>query len=380
MKAWRASRWISLITMLWGSITMTLAAVHNADGLLAARFFLGLTEAGLFPGILYYLSMWYTRAEQAFRIAMFFGAATVAGAFSGFLAAGVTSLHGVGGLRGWQWLFLLEGATTVLIAFVCFWYLPDGPATAWFLTPSERILATERIAAEHADSGNVTWKDIQSVLLDWKSWCHMLMALGGATPFYCIALFLPSIVKGMGFTSLAAQAMSSPPYIAAFVVLTLNSWHSDRQQERGFHVAFPLIIASLGFLALALVRDRMIQYILIVLTVASLVAHVPIVLSWCSNNFAGAARRSVALALATSFNNVGGFVSGQLYRQDDAPYYSRGHMICAGLCLVGGVAALVQRFLLVRENIRRDRLALEHGIDESKTTGSDWHPSFRYLH
>jgi len=368
LKLWRPSRYIPLIIVIWGIITVLMSIITNAAGLLISRFFLGFTEAGLFPGILYYLPFWYTRHEMAVRIGIFFGASMAAGAFGGFLAFLITQLTGVLNLRGWQWLFIIEGGATILLGIVCWFYLPDCPAKAWFLTPEERELATQRlqhseemddqgIVPDHIETKSPVWSTLLSVLKDWKLYLHCLIGLCGF-PMYCLSLFLPSIIKELGYTSLTAQAMSAPPYIVGCAILLLVSWHSDYTRERGLHVAIPFFVAGIGFLLLAVLRDTIsveIRYGITVMTTASVATHIPPVLSWMSNNFEGHTRRAIAVGVIQSIANLGGVVAGQVYREGDKPLYVKGHLVCAVMCGLGALLCVIMKWGLIRENNFRRR-------------------------
>jgi len=138
LKKLRPSRWLAFIMFVWGT-TMTLhGVIHNYGGLVGLRVLLGLAEAGLYPGIVYYLSCWYKRTELGTRVAMFFTSATIAGAFSGFLAVAINKMDGIGGKPGWAWIFIIEGLFTVCCAVASLWILQDFPDTAKFLSEPER--------------------------------------------------------------------------------------------------------------------------------------------------------------------------------------------------------------------------------------------------
>jgi len=115
MKAWRPSRWIPLIMVAWGICTICLGLVTNYTTLLIVRCALGIAEGGLFPGVSYYITCWYKRHDCGFRLALFFSAATSAGAFGGLLARGISGMAGIGGKGGWAWIFILEGLLTVIV-------------------------------------------------------------------------------------------------------------------------------------------------------------------------------------------------------------------------------------------------------------------------
>lgn len=129
MKRWRPSLWFTVIMVAWGLIMTCMGLVHNYSGLLACRVFLGIAEGGLFPGITYFISMWYRRDECGLRIALFFSAATIAGAFGGLLARAISIMDGVGGKAGWAWIFILEGLLTLVVGSFSFLAVKDYPAT-----------------------------------------------------------------------------------------------------------------------------------------------------------------------------------------------------------------------------------------------------------
>ena len=138
LKRLRPSIFIPIIMTLWGITMVTMGLTHNFQGMMAARFFLGLAEAGLFPGINYYLSCWYKRDEFGIRAAIFFSAAAVSGSFGGLLAAAIGQMDGIGGKKGWAWIFILEGLATVIVGIVSYFFVYDFPDEAKFL--SDRLL------------------------------------------------------------------------------------------------------------------------------------------------------------------------------------------------------------------------------------------------
>jgi MFS family permease len=164
--------------------------VQSYEGLLVARIFLGVTEAGLFPGVAYYITMWYARHEAQFRQALFFSAASVAGAFSGLLAYGIAHMDGVGNLAGWRWIFILEGILTVIVAIAAYFTLYDFPETASFLTEEERAFVVYRLkyqdfkdereegAVRVAQDDSFQWKFVKAAFLDWQIWTNVWVYWG----------------------------------------------------------------------------------------------------------------------------------------------------------------------------------------------------------
>ncbi|KAK9761837.1 hypothetical protein K7432_012961 [Basidiobolus ranarum] len=310
------SKWIPIVMIAWAIVMICMAAVTNAAGLMASRFFLGLAEAGLVPGIIFYLSLWYTRQEQVLRIAFFFSAATIAGAFGGVLAYGIIQMSGIQNLKGWQWIFIIEGLPTLILAFVAYFYLPDFPETASFLTEEERKLLTDRLKhdAGAASETEFSWKQFKDAFIDWKVYLHMIVYISGSVPLYSLSLFLPSIVSGMGFTSLTAQLMSAPPYAIACCVTLLVSLHAHYKRERGLHIAVWMFIGMIGYLLLIVLRHKgpAALYIAAIITTTGVFANAPSMLSWFTNNIGGHTKRGVASALIISFGNIGGALGGQV--------------------------------------------------------------------
>lgn len=251
MKRFPASRWLTFIMFFWSVSMICQGFVKNYSGMLATRVFLGLFEGGLYPGVNYYITQWYCRRECGFRMALFFSAATMAGAFGGILARGIAEMRGVGGLAAWSWIFILEGLLSVLVSFAAPFAIHDSPAKAKFLTPAEKTEVERRL---QADSGHLSnefdVKYVWQALGDWKIYIHMLICMAGFCPIYSFSLFLPTIVKSMGYTANDAQLMTVPPYIVACCFTIAASYFADKWQRRGvFLMGFQLVgIAGFGLL------------------------------------------------------------------------------------------------------------------------------------
>ena len=171
---------------------------HNFSGLMASRWFLGLTEAGLFPGVTYYLSCWYKRSEFGVRMAIFFSAAALAGSFGGLLAAAIAKMGGVGGKAGWSWIFILEGLGTVIIGVLSFWMVHDFPDDASFLSPDDRKRVLRRLALDQQSSAEhekFKWDYFWAAVKDWKTYTYAIIYMGCDMPLYAFSLFIPTIIN-----------------------------------------------------------------------------------------------------------------------------------------------------------------------------------------
>jgi len=374
-------RWISMCMLLWGTLTMLLAACKSASSLYATRFFLGIFEAALFPGAVFVISLFYSRGEQALRNGLFFSTATMAGAFGGVLAYGISRMEDVQGLHGWQWIFILEGLPTVLLTIVVFFYLPDYPETATFLSEDERDLAVRRLLADAgpATETEFSWKQFRDVFVDLKVYLHMIPYILTMTPLYALALFLPTLVREFSFDAVTSQLMTTPAYVVGCVCTVLAAISSDRHRERGFHYAVPILMGALGFALLIALEHHStaVRYIGLTVAVSGVFSSVPAMVAYISSNFGGHTKRAVATGLIISFGNCGGLISGHIYAPGQT---TRGHIICLVMLCVAFLFILLLKTFYVRENRRRRNLTPEEFEKESQGVElCDWHPAFVYI-
>lgn len=212
----------------------------------------------------YYITMWYCRHEAQLRQALFFSAASIAGAFSGLLAYGIAHMNGVAGLAGWQWIFILEGILTVVVAIIAYFTLYDFPETASFLTAEEKAFVVYRLkyqaqvaAAKAGDSSGgrqmmvaqtdeFKWKYVRSAFLDWQIWVNIFVYWGIVCPLYGISLFLPTIIRALGYRSSTAQLLTVPIYVTAACFAVGFAWLSDRKGVRSPFIFVFLCIMAIG--------------------------------------------------------------------------------------------------------------------------------------
>ncbi|KAM5350453.1 hypothetical protein ACJ41O_006958 [Fusarium nematophilum] len=355
MKRFRPSIWIPFIMVIWSAMTCVMGAVHNFEGLLATRMALGLAEGGLFPGITYYITMWYKRHECGLRMAIFFSAATAAGAFGGLLARGIMEMDGVGGLDGWAWIFILEGLATFVFAVMAFFVMYDYPDTAKFLSDNERKEVVRRLEEDRSVlSDEFKWQFMRDALKDWKIWVHMVITIGIYTPLYSISIFLPTIVKGLDYTNEKAQLMTVPPYVVACIFTIGGGFAADKHGQRGIYMIFFCIIAIIGFIILATVESNGAKYFAAFMITCGIYPNVPQGVAWNGNNIGGSLKRGVGIAMHVGFGNLGGAVAGFVYRSDDGPHYRSGHGTLVGTTSMSCILCILMTIYLRRENARRD--------------------------
>lgn len=314
---------------------------------MATRTFLGLFEGGLFPGVNYYITQWYCRHECGFRMAMFFSAATLAGAFGGILARGIAEMSGVGGLGAWSWIFILEGLLSIIVSFAAYWGINDYPAASTFLKPDEKTEVLRRLRADSGDlSEAFDMRYVWQAITDWKIWVHMCIFLAGFCPIYSFALFSPTIIKGMGYTANNAQLMSVPPYVCACFFTILASYVADRVKQRGVFLLGFQLIALAGFGLLAGTSSTSSQYGGLVMAAIGIYPQIPLSMAWNSGNIGGSLKRGTGIAMQVMGGNCGGIVASYVYLSSDGPRYIKGHSILIGF--IGSVfcVACAQETLL----------------------------------
>ncbi|KAJ9629129.1 hypothetical protein H2204_008918 [Knufia peltigerae] len=373
------------IILAWGTIMTLMGLVTSYRGLLAARFMLGVAEAGLFPGVTYYLSCWYKSSEIGARTAVFFSAAAIAGSFGGLLAAAISKMDGIGGKPGWAWIFILEGLVTALAGVASWWMVHDWPETARFLTNEDRIRVQRRLILDRQGrtAEDFDKRHIYEALKDWKTYGYMVIYMGCLVPLYAFSLFLPTIVRGMGYKGTHAQLLTVPPYVFAAVVTVSVGFFADRTRWRGYCNMVTATIGAIGFALLLSTSNIHVQYAGTFLGAAGIYPTIPNTLSWVSNNTEGSLKRAVVLGMVVGWGNLTGMVSSNIYLQSQRPRYWTGHGVVLAfqvLFLLGG--SVLMHVALRKENMKR-RSGLRNNAhdglsEEEKWIKGDKRPDFFY--
>ncbi|KAI0027953.1 MFS general substrate transporter [Vararia minispora EC-137] len=353
LKRFRPSRWLALLMCSWGALTMILGSVSNFGGIVAVRFLLGAFEAGLFPGMVYYLTFWYTPRERAVRIALILACATLAGAFGGAIAYGVGHMNGVGGLEGWRWLFILEGIPSCLYAVIIIFILPDFPETERWLTEAERELAIKRLHGDRSiGHASLSWAEARDTLFDWRLYLHYLVYISISVPFSSISLFSPSIVAGLGYEGLSAQLWTVPPYAIAFVVTVVTAFLSDRYEARSIGAGVSLVVSGVAYIVQGALPPTAFnaRFGMLVISTSFAFASIPPLLSWITGNLRSTAAATLAVPLNVSIGQFGQIVGVYIYKSGEAPGYPTGHYTNASFCLLGALVVVLLRIVYVRRN------------------------------
>lgn len=326
----KPSYYLLLLGVLWGIVATCIGAAQNHKHLVAMRFLLGIFEAGFAPGCTFYLSSWYKKYELTSRFAWLYTSVAVAGALSGLLAGVITDyMDGAAGIRGWRWLFILEGLASVLAAVVVFFILPDFPTStkSKFLTEEERVLACNRLAIEgigltqgaHERIGE--WQAFKMTCADWRTWCLCLLFVLG-TGSQTMQYFVPSLVKTFGWEGNTAQYHTIPSYAFAVICILSSCFLADRIKN------IPLDLAGLSgfgfifFIATTACSDGMTRYALAIFAFGTVYGCSPLVKTWISHVLGHPAeKRAIAIALINAIGNGSSIYGSFLWPSHDSPKY-----------------------------------------------------------
>lgn len=349
-----ARRWIGRIMVSWGIVSVAMLFVEGKWSFYTLRFLLGVAEAGFLPGIIYYLSQWFPKAERARAVSWFMLGIPLSTVFGGPIAGWLLGFDGHLGLRGWQWLFLVEGLPAVLLGVVTWLWLPDSPRHVRWLSSAEKERVMARIEAEHqatavrhAGSGSLKF-----ALLHPTVWLLCAVMFACQTGSYGLTLWIPQIVKGLsGSSDLLVGFISAIPYIGATLAMLWLGANSDRTGERFLHVAIPSFIGAVGFAAAAFFVSPVAG--MVALTIAAmgdLSTRGPF---WAlPPRFLSGSALAAGIGLVNTMGSLGGFVGPMLvgYIRTATGGFAGGLLFLAGLLVFAGAGTLVlRRSALLRE-------------------------------
>ena len=324
-----ARRWIFCILVVWGAISAANAFVQGPTSFYALRFLLGVAEAGFFPGMIFYLTLWFPQAYRARFTASFMAAIPLAGIIGGPLSGLILGMDGVAGLHGWQWLFLIEGLPACLLAFAVLKLLPDGPAHASWLSGAEK----KRLPL--ASPPKTSWR-----IGTFGRPCAIRACLRSASlfgivmiAFYGTSLWLPQIVQAMGFSNRATGFVVALPYVAGMAAMILWGRSSDARGERIWHVALPMLLAAAGFAGASVAQTDPLVLVALTLSMVGIVSAYGPFWSLPSSFLRGSAAAG-GIALINTIASLGGFVGPSLIgvlKEQTGGYASA----MAACCLLG---------------------------------------------
>ncbi|KAL2004948.1 hypothetical protein VTN00DRAFT_2798 [Thermoascus crustaceus] len=371
--------WFAFITFCFGLITLCTAVVRTWQQMVVLRVLLGMSMSGIYPGLTYLISTWYTRQEQQLRFAFLQSGQVLVLATGSIVNYGLNHLDGRAGLAGWRWMFLVQGLVTCTIGIVTYWWMVDFPENAqrsfYFLSEKETQVATRRIQADRDDvePEPFSWSKVLVHFLDPKiyGFCCLFFLLNLVST--SLSYFLPIILQsGMGFSTNKSILLSAPPYYYAIIPALLTSLLGDTFRLRGPLITLNALCLIAGFLMLGLPASTQVavRYVGTYLATGAYISNWAALNAYQANNIVGQWKRATTAAAVTACNGLGGIAGSFIVRQREAPEYPTAVWVSVGshILMIIIVAAFTVHFYIANRKQSRGKVTLEGA------------PGFRYTY
>jgi len=333
--------WIARIMISWGLIAIAMALITGAASFYVMRFLLGVAEAGFFPGIILYLTYWFPAAERARIVSLFMAAVPIAILVGGPVSGALLEMHGAFGLKGWQWLFIIEGLPAVGLGIVTLKFLDDGPDRANWLSTDERKALSRTLSAEAEAARAVGYAELGQALTKPRVLVLGLLYFCIVIGLYGISFWMPQVLQTYGLSPLEIGFATAIPFFFAAIAMVLWGAHSDRTGERIWHVALPLFIGGAAFAWSATTLP--LALILVALTLATAGTYAAIGTFWSlPTSILAGTGAAAGLALINSIGNTGGLIGPPIIGalKQDAGTFTGALLFLAGMLVLGAVIAL----------------------------------------
>jgi MFS transporter, ACS family, tartrate transporter len=331
-----ARLWMCRICLTWGVLSMLTALVRDPVSFSILRFFLGAAEAGLYPGMVLYMTYWFPASTRARFIALFLAGVPLSAVIGGPISGWLLGVSGHG-LNGWQWMLILEGIPSLICGVVTLWLLPDGPAKANWLSVEEKQILLSRLA----DEPQGALHGFKQMLLDKRIWILMIPDFCIVFALYGLNFWLPQMVKAMGYSNIETGFIVALPYLLATAAMVGLGALSDKSGERAGHVAFGAFAAALGMVGAVLLSGHVAVISALCLATSGIYAALAVFWTLPTAMLRGAAAAG-GLALLNSFSNLGGsvgpYMMGWLKQQTGS--YAPGTLALATMLMLGGLSVI----------------------------------------
>jgi ACS family tartrate transporter-like MFS transporter len=336
-----ARRWLARIMFTWGLLSGAMAFVNSETSFYIIRFLFGAAEAGFFPGIMFFLTLYFPAKYRGHMVSIFMAAAPVSAVIGAPLSTWILGINGVLGFKGWQLVFLTEALPALILAVATLWYLQDDPKDAHWLEPEERDWLVQRQAAERRQREAKHDLSVLQVLANPRVLTLGVAGFGIAYSIYGIVYFLPQIVKQFGLTNMQTGLVSAIPFGIGAIGMIWYGKRSDRLMERRSHTSIALMITALGLMATALTPNPYVR--LVALSVASFGAFAVLPVFWSMPTaFLSGAAAAAGVAYINSIANIAGFVGPFVmgWIKDATGSFDGGLLVIGGICIISSIATL----------------------------------------
>ncbi|PSN61739.1 retrograde regulation protein 2 [Corynespora cassiicola Philippines] len=369
-----ARLWLPFLITAWGACVLGMGFIHDWKVLTVLRAFLGLFEAGLFPGAIFIIGSWYRQYETAKRVSVFYMASLLASGFGPIFAYALSLISVGDGMytAGWRWIFIIEGIATIVAGLIAPFFLIEFPERVKFLNDRQKHIATTRVSLEKkgAHSEHPTVKESLKMLADWKIAVYSIQYFVSASSVYSLAFFKPIILRqGMGFSYAMAQLLSSPPYVFAIIMSLTFAWISDKIKMRWPILVSQSVIAIIGLLIILYASSPAVRYFGIFLATFGTQANIPGSLAYGQNQTAKIQKRGVVAAAMISVGAAGGITGSTIFQSKDAPLYLPGMWATIAMQMLYSIVT----FCMSMHFRRMNKLA-----DEGKRPALEGVEGFRY--
>ena len=305
--------WIARIMFTWGLISGAMAFVQGETSINIVRVLLGIAEAGFFPGIIYFLTLWFPAHYRARIIGWFMFAIPISTVIGSPISGMILGMEGFLGLHGWQWMFIIEAAPALILAFVVLGYLTDRPSQAKWLTSEESAWLQARLDAEKAQREKLSPIEWKQSILNPRVLALGLVYMGLVTPQYGLSFFLPQIVKAFGgLNNIEVGFVTAIPYAVGAVTMVLWSRHSDHTSERVWHTIIPALAIVAGLVSAAFVADPSLKMACLCIAGFGFFASLPVFWTFPTALLSGTAA-AAGIAVVNSIGNLGGYLGPQVF-------------------------------------------------------------------
>ncbi|MQB41076.1 MFS transporter [Rhizobium sp. ICMP 5592] len=334
--------WIARVMITWGIVSGLMAFVQGATSFYVLRFLLGVAEAGFFPGIILYLSFWFPARRRAAVTALFMAAAPLSTVLGSPISGALMQMHGLMGLAGWQWMFLIEAAPALLFGVVVLFYLTDRPAKAKWLSDEERNWLVKTMEDEQKTRGVKTSHSIWAGLVDVRVLALALVYFGTSAGLYSLGIWAPQIIKEFGLSSLEVGFLNAIPATFAVVAMVLWARHSDRTGERTWHVVLACLLAAAGLAFAAGATGVLAVLVALTLVNIGISCSKPPLWSMPTLFLSGPAA-AAGIATINSIGNLGGFVGPSMigWIKDLTGGFAGGLCFVASLLVLSAALTLI---------------------------------------
>jgi ACS family tartrate transporter-like MFS transporter len=327
--------WLARIMMTWGVVSAATSLVWNAESFWLARFLLGVAEAGFFPGIIFYLTLWLPADHRARIFGLILAAGVISVVVGNPVSGWIMSFGSVAHLSNWQVLLIVEGIPSIIVGLLFLLLLPGTPRDVSWLSETEKSSLVATLDAERAAKLRSTSEHVSAALLAPKVWLLGLMIFPTGAAIYGLFAWLPQVVKGFGFSDVKTGFVSAIPFVVSAVAMVLWGRHSDRSQERMWHIIWPAGVAAVGLIASGVLSPGLWSFLAMTVGVSATFSALTIIVSAAPAFLAGTAA-AAGIALVNAVGNTGSFAGPYMigWVKDSGGTYQTALIILGGLMFV----------------------------------------------